>query len=88
MAPWECFGQIRLSYSSVGTGAEEQDDSVGEHRVSFSAVAYHFNSSLLAGTGLLPIAIPAKGQKTKRPEWGGGWWPIRSLEGSRLAEGW
>lgn len=65
MAPWECFGQIRLSYSSVGTGTEEQDDSVGEHRASFSAVAYHFNSSLLAGTGLLPIAIQQRDRRQR-----------------------
>lgn len=90
MAPWECFGQISLNYSSVGMGAEEQDDSVREHKASFSAVVYNFNSSLLAtaDTGFSPIAVPAKGQRTKRPEWGGGGWQIRSLEGSGGAEGW
>lgn len=48
-------------------GAEEQDDSVTGYKVSFFAGVWNFNNSLLAtaGRGLLPIAVLAKGQRTK-----------------------
>lgn len=72
----------------MGIGAEEQDDSVRGYKVSFFAGVWNFNNSLLAtaGRGLLPIAVLAKGQRTKTFEQVGRWWQIKSLEGSESAE--